>query len=195
MHAPWNEPFERFAALFEKAKVAQPKDPNAFSLATVDPDGNPSVRVVLMKGFDSRGFTFFTNHHSRKGQDLLGQQRAAMCFYWPALEQQVRVEGPIEVLGTEENDAYFASRPRLSQLGAWASHQSAPLQSRGELESRLAELTKQYEGKPVPRPGHWGGFRLLPGRIEFWLADPFRLHHREHYLRRADGWERTLLNP
>lgn len=195
-HAPWNEPFDRFAALYAEAQHAQPQDPNAVSLATVDARGRPSVRVVLMKDFDPRGFVFYTNHQSRKGRELLGQKAACLNFFWPALAQQVRVEGFVEPVTAEEADAYFATRPRVSQLGAWASHQSQPLDSRETLEQRLEEITAKYEGQPVPRPPHWSGFRLKPDRIEFWRAHQYRLHWREEYLKHGeDGWQKGWVNP
>ena len=195
MSTPWNEPFERFGALFERAKQRQPKDPNAMSLATVDPHGRPSVRVVLLKDFDSKGFVFYTNQSSRKGHELIGQRVAALMFYWPSLEEQVRIEGGVEQVSAADSDAYFSTRARSAQLGAWASHQSEPMASRAELEARLAELKRKYEGQAVPRPPHWGGFRLLPERIEFWRAHPDRLHWREQYSKSAEGWAKSTLNP
>ena len=195
MSTSWNEPFERFAALFERAKQRQPKDPNAMSLATVDPHGRPSVRVVLLKDFDSKGFVFYTNQSSRKGHELIGQRVAALMFYWPSLEEQVRIEGGVEQVSAADSDAYFSTRARSAQLGAWASHQSEPMASRAELEARLAELKRKYEGQAVPRPPHWGGFRLLPERIEFWRAHPDRLHWREQYSKSAEGWAKSTLNP
>jgi pyridoxamine 5'-phosphate oxidase len=195
-HAPWNEPFDRFAALYAEAQRAQPQDPNAASLATVDARGRPSVRVVLMKDFDARGFVFYTNHQSRKGRELLAQKAACLNFYWPALAQQVRVEGFADPVTAEEADAYFATRPRESQLGAWASLQSQPLDCRETLEKRLAEFTAKFEGQPVPRPPHWSGFRLRPDRIEFWRAHPYRLHWREEYLKHGeDGWRKGWVYP
>ncbi|GMU62481.1 MAG: pyridoxine/pyridoxamine 5'-phosphate oxidase [Myxococcaceae bacterium] len=194
-HVPWNEPFDRFAQVYAEAQRVQPQDPNAVSLATVSADGRPSVRVVLMKDFDPRGFVFYTNHTSRKGRELLEQKVACLNFFWPALGQQVRVEGVVEPVPMEEADQYFATRPRVSQLGAWASHQSQPLDSRETLEQRLEEVTKQYEGQPVPRPGHWGGFRLKPDRIEFWRAHQYRLHWREEYVQAGDGWKKGWVNP
>lgn len=191
----WQEPFTRFGALFDEAKKHVTKDPNAMSLATVDASGRPSVRVVLLKDFDLRGFVFYTNHLSAKGRALDATKVAALNFYWPALDQQVRVEGTTEVVSDAEADAYFATRPRVSQLGAWASEQSQPLTSRDELEQRLKDLTAKYEGGPVPRPPHWGGFRLLPDRVEFWKAHEFRLHWREHYVKSGEGWEKSWLNP
>lgn len=194
-HTDWQEPFTRFGAIFDEAKKLVTKDPNAVSLATVDARGRPSVRVVLLKEFDARGFVFYTNQQSAKGQALLATRVAALNFYWPALDQQVRVEGTVEQLGEAEADAYFVTRPRISQLGAWASEQSRTLGSREELEQRLAALTARYEGQPVPRPPHWGGFRVLPDRMEFWKAHEFRLHWREQYLKSGDGWDRGWLNP
>jgi pyridoxamine 5'-phosphate oxidase len=191
----WQEPFTRFAAVFDEAKKHVSKDPNAMSLATVDANGRPSVRVVLLKDFDAKGFVFYTNHGSWKGRALDATKVAALNFYWPALDQQVRIEGTITHVTDAEADAYFATRPRISQLGAWASDQSRELSSREELEQRLASLTAKYEGKTVPRPPHWGGYRLAPDRIEFWKAHEFRLHWREHYVKQGDGWEKSWLNP
>ncbi len=195
MTAPWSEPFTRLAALFAQAKQAQPKDPNAMSLATVDANGRPSVRIVLMKDFDEQGFVFYTNHASRKGREALATKVAALNFHWPAMDMQVRIEGGLSVVTNAEADAYFATRPRESQLGAWASLQSQVLPSRSVLEQRLADLTKQYEGQTVPRPPHWSGFRLAPDRLEFWKAHPFRLHWREVYERSGNGWAKSELFP
>lgn len=195
MHADWNEPFTRFAALYEQAQLAQPKDPNAVTLATVDARGRPSARVVLMKEFDSRGFVIFTNYQSRKGEELLAQPATALCFYWPSIDRQVRVEGLAQQVSPTESDVYFATRARVSQLGAWASMQSRPLDDRRTLEQRLLDFTAQYEGRAVPRPPHWGGFRILPERIEFWSARENRLHDRVVYEQRGAGWERVALYP
>ncbi len=195
MPTNWEEPFTRFTTLFERAKQSQPKDPNAVTLATVDASGRPSARVVLMKEVDARGFVVFTNYDSRKGRELLAQKVAALCFYWPSLEQQVRVEGTVEQVSAAESDAYFATRPRPSQLGAWASLQSQPLDDRKTLLKRLADLTAKHEGKAVPRPPHWGGFRILPERFEFWTADEYRLHDRWVYEKQADGWATGALYP
>jgi pyridoxamine 5'-phosphate oxidase len=195
MRAAFKEPFERFAALFAQAKTAQPKDPDAVTLATVDARGRPSARVVLMRGFDERGFVFYTNRQSRKGDELIGQKVAALCFYWPALDAQVRVEGTVELATEAESDAYFTSRARESQLGAWASLQSQPLDSREQLLGRLEQTRQRFEGGPVQRPPHWGGFRVIPDRIEFWKAASHRLHERNVYTRADDGWDVTLLFP
>ena len=195
MRAPYTEPFERFRTLFAQAATAHPKDPNAVTLATVDARGRPSARVVLMKEFDEQGFTFFTNYESRKGRELGGQKVAALCFYWPELDAQVRIEGDVEQVSAEESDAYFATRPRISQLGAWASRQSEVLDARATLEARLEEVTRRYDGHEVPRPPHWGGYRLTPSAIEFWKAGAHRLHDRSRYTRAADGWDVELLNP
>ena len=194
-HVAWKEPFERFAKLYEEVRQAVPKDPNAVSLATVDAHGKPMVRVVLMKDFDERGLVFYTNTHSMKGQAVQATHVAALNFYWPSMDQQVRLEGTVTPVTVEEADAYFASRARASQLGAWASDQSKPLANREELEARLAEVTAKYDGGPVLRPPHWSGFRVSPTRIEFWKAHDYRLHWREQYAKSGDGWEHGWLNP
>ena len=195
MRAAFAEPFDRFRGLFTEGVRAYPKDPNAVTLATVDAQGRPSARVVLMKDFDERGFVFFSNYQSKKGKELIGQRVAALCFYWPLLEQQVRVEGSVTQVSAAESDAYFATRPRISQLGAWASQQSEVLDARATLEQRLHEVTARYEGHEVPRPPHWGGFRLAPWVIEFWKAGAFRLHDRARYTRSDEGWDVVALNP
>ncbi len=195
MITDWNEPFDRFAELFELARKSQPKDPNAVTLATTDAKGRPSARVVLMKEVDRRGFVVFTNYESRKGRELTGQKVAALCFYWPSLDRQVRVEGTVEKVSASESDAYFATRARVSQLGAWASLQSQPLDDRKTLEQRLADYSKKFEGHPVARPPHWGGFRILPERIEFWTAEENRLHERQVYEKQGEGWVTRALFP
>ena len=191
------DPFERFRAIFKEAQAAIPVDPNAMTVATVGPDGQPAARILLLKEVDARGFVFYTNRLSRKGRELTATPKVALCFWWQVLECQVRVEGPTELMSDAESDAYFASRPRGSQLGAWASHQSEVLTGREVLEARLAEVTRRYEGRDVPRPPHWGGYRVLPRRIEFWHARPSRLHERREYTRADERapWAWATLSP
>lgn len=192
---PWNEPFDRFGALFERARGAETNDPTAMSLGTATRDGAPSVRIVLLKSFDPQGFVFYTNRTSRKGDELEKNPRAALCIYYPTLGEQVRVEGTVERVTEAESDAYFASRARESQLGAWASRQSRPLERHELLAERLHDLDEEHAGKPVPRPRWWGGYRVRPTAIEFWRSGKFRLHHRERYVKEGDGWRVELLNP
>src|SRR5919108_6167835 len=175
------DPIQRFMRVYEEAAQAYPTDYNAMTLATVGVDGRPSCRVVLLKGVDESGFVFYTNLESRKGLELSGTPWAALCFWWPRLEWQVRIEGRATQVPGEEADAYFATRPRGSQIGAWASKQSEVLPSRELLELRAAELEKEFHGREVPRPPHWSGFRVAPDRIEFWRNRPNRLHDRELY--------------
>lgn len=189
------DPYALFDTWFQEAAEKEPNDPNAMALATVGADGQPSIRMVLLKGVDARGFTFYTNYESRKGRQLLENPKAALCFHWKALRRQVRVEGPVEQVDAEEADAYFASRPRGSQIGAWASLQSRPLAGRFELEKRIAQYTAKFGLGAVPRPSYWSGFRVLPSRIEFWEDRPFRLHDRLVYHRRDEGWETERLYP
>ncbi|NUO95550.1 MAG: pyridoxamine 5'-phosphate oxidase [Gemmatimonadaceae bacterium] len=196
--APIAEPFLRFQDLLDQAKaVGAPAlpEPTAFALGTVSEDGQPSVRIVLLKAVDERGFVFYTNHESRKGTELLAHPKAAMCFHWQPLERQVRVEGTTRAVSSEEADAYFASRARGSQLGAWASLQSRPIATPGDLEARVAEMEARFAGASVPRPPHWSGFRLVPQRIEFWHNMPSRLHRRDVYLREPEGWRQETLYP
>ena len=196
--APIAEPFLRFQDLLDQAKaVGAPAlpEPTAFALGTVSEDGQPSVRIVLLKAVDERGFVFYTNHQSRKGTELLAHPKAAMCFHWQPLERQVRVEGTTRAVSSEEADAYFASRARGSQLGAWASLQSRPIATPGDLEARVAEMEARFAGASVPRPPHWSGFRLVPQRIEFWHNMPSRLHRRDVYLREPVGWRQETLYP
>jgi pyridoxamine 5'-phosphate oxidase len=196
--APLNDPIARFSALLSAAK-ALPREilpePTAFTLATVDAKGYPSARIVLLKHADERGFVFYTNYQSRKGRELLATKRAAMCFHWQVLEEQVRVEGVAEQVSNAEADAYFASRARGSQLGAWASIQSAEMASESDLEARVAEMARLYQGRAVPRPPHWSGFRIVPERIEFWRNMPSRLHVRHWYTREGTGWKIIRLYP
>lgn len=188
-------PFELFGQWYEEVRSSGlVKESSAMTLATVDKEGQPSARVVLLKEHDERGFVFYTNLESRKGIDLDDNPRAALCFYWEDFARQVRVRGDTERVSDEEADAYFASRPRESQLGAWASIQSRPLADRTELEERFALYAQRYPGE-VPRPAHWSGLRLRPREIELWEAREFRLHHRELYVREGDGWRRSLLFP
>jgi pyridoxamine 5'-phosphate oxidase len=189
------DPFERFATLLEDAKRAIPVDPNAMVLATVGADGRPSARVVLLKGFDRRGFVFYTNLESRKAQELGVHPFAALCFHWRPLEQQVRIEGAIERVTDAEADAYFATRARGSQVGAWASKQSQVLASREELEARVAEVEARFAGEEVSRPPFWSGYRLKPDRFEFWTGKPSRLHERERYQHQGDTWSVARLYP
>lgn len=190
------EPFRLFADWLADATKSEPNDPNAVALATVDADGMPNVRMVLLKGFDERGFIFYTNLESAKGQELLSSMKAAMCFHWKSLRRQVRLRGPVEIVSKEEADAYFATRPRGSRIGAWASKQSRPLEGRFALEKAVAEYTARYAIGEIPRPEHWSGFRIVPQTIEFWHDRPFRLHDRIVFSRAAGGgWEKTRLYP
>jgi pyridoxamine 5'-phosphate oxidase len=190
-----DEPYRLFDAWFKEAEAKEPNDANAMGLATVGPDGMPSLRMVLLKGVDSSGFVFYTNYESRKGEQLLAHPKAALCFHWKSLRRSVRVEGDIEPTTAAESDAYFASRPRSSQIGAWASDQSRPLESRYALEGRIAKFTAKFGLGLIPRPPHWAGFRLKPRRIEFWEDRPFRLHDRTVYLADGAGWTTTKLYP
>jgi len=189
------EPFRLFATWMEEARKSEPNDPNGLALATVDADGMPNVRMVLLKGFDEQGFVFYTNFESAKGKEILASMKAAMCFYWKSLRRQIRVRGNVEVVTDAEADAYFATRHRSSRIGAWASKQSRPLESRLALEKAVAEYTLRHAVGEIPRPPHWSGFRLVPKTIEFWQDRPFRLHDRVVFSRAAGGWEKTRLYP
>jgi pyridoxamine 5'-phosphate oxidase len=189
------DPFDHFDDWFRQAEAKEPNDPNAMALATVGADGMPSLRMVLLKGRDERGFVFYTNKESRKGEQLQAQPKAALCLYWKSLKKQIRIEGEVEQVTPAEADAYFASRHRSSQIGAWASQQSRPLAGRFELEKHIAQFTAKFGLGTVPRPEHWSGFRVLPGRIEFWEEKPFRLHDRLVYHRDGNGWRTERLFP
>jgi pyridoxamine 5'-phosphate oxidase len=183
-----------FLAAADRARQHQ-VDTAPAALATADAGGRPSLRVVLVRQVDERGFVFHTNFNSRKGRELLANPHAALCFYWPTLDEQIRVEGSVEQLGGEESDAYFMTRPRGSQLGAWASDQSARLETRETLEARYRDVEKRFDGVPVPRPPFWGGFRLRPARVEFWYGRPDRLHDRVLYIRDGNAWRIERLYP
>ncbi|MBW8771383.1 MAG: pyridoxamine 5'-phosphate oxidase [Gemmatimonadetes bacterium] len=192
------EPFDRFVELLGVAREVGPErlpEPTAFALGTVGPNGQPSVRILLLKAVDVRGFAFYTNYESRKGGELLAHPQAAMCFHWQPLERQVRVEGLAERVSDEEADAYFASRARGSQLGAWASQQSRPMDHPGALDERYHEFEDRFANGAVPRPPHWSGFRIVPHRIEFWHQGASRLHDRLVYTRDGDGWRTEVLFP
>jgi pyridoxamine 5'-phosphate oxidase len=190
------DPILRFQQAFARAGQKPPADHTAFALATADREsGRPAVRIVLLHGFDARGFVFYTNYEGRKARDLTSNPQAALTFYWPWLDEQVRAEGSISRITPEESDAYFASRARGKQLAAWASQQSRPLASREELDVRYAEVEARYAGKTVPRPPFWGGYRLTPDRIEFWHAGESRMHDRWLYTRDGEEWRATRLYP
>ena len=188
------DPIEIFRDLFERAAHAC-VEPDAMVLSTADGRGRVSGRYVLLKAFDRRGFVFYTNLESRKARTLAENPHAALCFYWAPLETQVRIEGTVEAVPEADADAYFATRPRESQIGAWASTQSAVMESRASLDQRVAEVRTRFENRAVPRPPFWSGFRVVPASIEFWHRDPARLHERIHYERDGEGWKRTLLYP
>ncbi|NIR28269.1 MAG: pyridoxamine 5'-phosphate oxidase [Gammaproteobacteria bacterium] len=195
MELLYREALERFHALHQRALRTDLREPTAVTLATADAEGRPSARTVLLKGFDEQGFVFYTNLSSRKGHHLGENPRAALCFFWQPLFEQVLVEGRVEEVDHEEADAYWATRPREAQIGAWASHQSEPLDRRETLEQRVAQYRQKFKGRAVPRPPHWSGFRVIPDRMEFWKARDYRLHDRVCY-RVVDGeWTVTLLNP
>ena len=189
------EPVGLFVEWLEQARAHEPNDANAMALSTVDADGAPDSRMVLLKDVDGRGFTFYSNRESAKGIELAASPRAALLFHWKSLRRQVRVRGAVEPVSAEEADAYFASRARESRIGAWASDQSRPLASRSELEAAVARETARFEAKEVPRPERWTGWRVIPEAVEFWRDRPFRLHDRLLFTRDGDGWNRTRLQP
>lgn len=189
------DPIAQFSVWFEDAIKAEPSNANAMTLATVGPDGRPSTRMVLLKEHDSQGFVFYTNFNSQKGRELAANPHASLCFYWKSLGRQIRVEGKAGRVSDAEADAYYASRPRGSRIGAWASEQSQPVDSRDVLEARVRDLTAKYGDGEIPRPPHWSGFRVVPDRIEFWTDRPDRLHDRQLFVRTPDGWSEQRLQP
>lgn len=191
-----HDPFPLFDAWYAEARASEINDSNAMALATVDGEGRPSVRMVLLKGHGPEGFIFYTNFEGRKAADLLGNPSAALLFHWKSLRRQIRIEGDVSRVDDATADAYFATRSRDSQLGAWASDQSRPLASRDAFMARYEDMRARFDGKEVPRPPHWSGFRLAPRAIEFWMDREHRLHERHRYVRRADGgWDEGMLYP
>ena len=189
------DPLQLFDGWFAEAQSSEPNDANAMALATAGADGQPHVRMVLLKGHDRQGFVFYTNEESAKANDLARNPRAALLFHWKSLRRQVRIEGSVEPVSDAESDAYFATRSRDSQLGAWASDQSRPLDRRETFENRFEEAKRRFDGMDVPRPPHWGGYRVVPERIEFWTDRPHRLHERRLFTREGDSWTEGLLYP
>jgi pyridoxamine 5'-phosphate oxidase len=190
-----DDPFALFGAWFAEARESEVNDSNAMTISSVGADGQPSSRMVLLKGHDARGFVFYTNLQSRKARELIDRPKAALLFHWKSLRRQVRIEGPVGEVSQDEADAYFATRGRDSQLGAWASDQSQPLPSREIFEARFAEMTARFDGQDVPRPPHWSGFRVEPVTIEFWQDRPHRLHERRLFTRTDGSWDEGLLYP
>ncbi len=190
-----DEPVALFNKWLKLAEEKEPVNPNAMAVATANADGRPSVRMLLLKGVDERGFVFYTNSESQKGEDLAANQRASLCFYWKSMRREVRVDGPVEKVSVEEADAYFDSRSRGSQIGAWASKQSQPLESRFELEKRIAKYTAKFHIGKVPRPDFWEGYRVKHEKVEFWAEKSFRLHDRFVFIRTDSGWQSERLYP
>lgn len=191
-----SNPFRQFESWYRDVQATSNPDPSAMTLATATPEGAPSARIVLLKSFDQRGFVFFTNYHSRKGHELMHNPRAALLFHWPELVRQIRIEGITHRVSAEESDAYFRTRPRGSQIGALASDQSRPIENRKMLEDRVSELSAELRDQEVPRPPHWGGYRLVPSALEFWQGRQDRLHDRIRYTRTTGGeWRMERLSP
>ena len=189
------DPFALFDEWLAEARESEPNDPEAMALATADPAGRPSVRIVLLKGYGPDGFVFYTNQRSRKADELAANPSAALLLHWKSLRRQVRIEGAVSLVSAAESDAYFATRSRDSQLGAWASDQSQHLDSRATFENRYEAMRAKFDRGDVPRPPHWGGYRVTPERIEFWTDRPHRLHERRLFVRQRDGWSEGLLYP
>lgn len=189
------DPYQRFEAWFEEARESEVSDPNAMTLATADSRGRPSARMVLLKGFDETGFVFYTNLQSRKGEELTENPHVALLFHWKSLRRQIRIEGPAAPVSDQEADDYFASRPRGSRIGAWASEQSRPMEGMFVLERRVAEYTAKFGLGEIERPPHWSGFRVAPERMEFWREGRFRLHEREVFIREGASWRTERLFP
>ncbi len=189
------DPLSLFETWFAEAQSSEINDPNAMAVATADAEGQPSVRMVLLKGHDARGFVFYTNQHSDKGGDLAVNPKAALLFHWKSLRRQIRIEGAVTVVNEGEADAYFASRSRASQIAACASDQSRPMADRSEFEARVAAVEAQFDGKAVERPSHWSGYRVVPSRIEFWEDGAHRMHHRQVFIAQEGGWREEILFP